>query len=38
VEYTLKRPELRDRFMKYLVRSIGPLLEREEELYKNDAK
>jgi UTP--glucose-1-phosphate uridylyltransferase len=38
VEYALKRPELRDRFMKYLVRSIGPLLEREEELYKNDAK
>ena len=38
VEYALKRPELRDRFMKYLVRSIGPLLEREEELYKNEAK
>ncbi len=38
VEYALKRPELRDRFMKYLVRSIGPLIERKEELYKNDAK
>ena len=29
VEYALKRPELRDRFMKYLVHSIGPLLERD---------
>ena len=27
VEQALKRPELRDRFMKYLVKTIGPLLE-----------
>ena len=26
VEQALKRPELRERFMAYLVRSIGPLL------------
>jgi UTP--glucose-1-phosphate uridylyltransferase len=26
VEYALKRPELRDRFMAYLVKSVGPLL------------
>ena len=38
VEYALKRPELRDGFMAYLVHSIGPLLEKQEELYKNDAK
>ena len=31
VEYALKRPELRDRFMAYLVRSIGPLLEKESK-------
>ena len=28
VEQALKRPELRDRFMKYLVKTIGPLLEK----------
>ena len=27
VEQALKRPELRDRFMKYLVKKVGPLLE-----------
>ena len=27
VEQALKRPELRDRFMKYLIKTIGPLLE-----------
>lgn len=27
VEQALKRPELRDRFMTYLVRSLGPLIE-----------
>ncbi len=27
VEQALKRPDLRDRFMKYLVKTIGPLLE-----------
>lgn len=32
VEYALKRPELRDRFMKYLVHSIGPLLERDGQV------
>ena len=31
VEYALKRPELRDRFMAYLVKSIGPLLQQAEE-------
>ena len=31
VEYALKRPELRDRFMAYLVHSIGPLLEHAEK-------
>lgn len=31
VEYALKRPELRDRFMAYLVHSIGPLLEHVEK-------
>ena len=38
VEYALKRPEVRDGFMAYLMHSIGPLLEKQEELYKNDAK
>ena len=27
VEQALKRPELRDRFMKYLIKTIGPLLQ-----------
>ncbi len=27
VEQALKRPELRDRFMKYLVKTVGPLLD-----------
>ena len=27
VEQALKRPELRDRFMHYLVKTIGPLLQ-----------
>ena len=31
VEYALKRPELRDRFMAYLVHSIGPLLDHAEK-------
>lgn len=31
VEYALKRPELRDKFMAYLVQSIGPLLAKEEK-------
>ncbi len=30
VEQALKRPELRDRFMKYLVKTIGPLLQEEK--------
>ena len=30
VEQALKRPELRDRFMKYLVKTIGPLLKDKE--------
>ena len=30
VEQALKRPELRDRFMKYLVKTIGPLLDGKE--------
>ena len=30
VEQALKRPELRDRFMAYLVNSIGPLLAKEK--------
>ena len=31
VEQALKRPELRDRFMAYLVRSVGPLVEASPE-------
>lgn len=31
VEYALKRPELRDRFMAYMLRTIGPMLEKEEK-------
>lgn len=31
VEYALKRPELRERFMAYLVHSVGPLIEKAEE-------
>ena len=31
VEYALKRPELRDRFMAYLVHTVGPLIEKAEE-------
>jgi UTP--glucose-1-phosphate uridylyltransferase len=31
VEYALKRPELRDRFMAYMLRTIGPMLERTEK-------
>ena len=31
VEYALKRPELRDRFMAYLVHTVGPLLDEMEE-------
>ncbi len=31
VEYALKRPELRDRFMAYMMRTIGPMLERTEK-------
>lgn len=30
VEQALKRPELRDRFMKYLVKTIGPLLQEQK--------
>lgn len=30
IEYALKRPELRDRFMAYMLRTIGPMLEREK--------
>ncbi|XVK27612.1 UTP--glucose-1-phosphate uridylyltransferase GalU [Pectinatus frisingensis] len=31
VEYALKRPELRDRFMAYMMHTIGPLLLKEEQ-------
>jgi len=31
IEYALKRPELRDRFMAYMLRTIGPMLEREKQ-------
>ncbi len=31
VEYALKRPELRDRFMAYMMRTIGPLLKTNED-------
>jgi UTP--glucose-1-phosphate uridylyltransferase len=31
VEYALKRPELRERFMAYMMRTIGPMLERTEK-------
>lgn len=31
VEYALKRPELRDRFLAYMLRTIGPMLERVKE-------
>ncbi|MDQ0202541.1 UTP--glucose-1-phosphate uridylyltransferase GalU [Pectinatus haikarae] len=30
VEYALKRPELRDRFMAYMLRTMGPLLKAEK--------
>ncbi len=30
VEQALKRPELRDRFMKYLVKTVGPLLQEDK--------
>ena len=36
VEFALKRPELRDRFMAYLVHSVGPLIAEAEE--ENDNK
>ena len=31
VEYALKRPELRDRFMAYMLRTIGPMLDKYEQ-------
>lgn len=31
VEYALKRPDLRDKFLKYLLKTIGPIMEGEEE-------
>lgn len=31
IEYALKRPELRDRFMAYMLRTIGPMIEREKK-------
>lgn len=31
VEYALKRPELREHFMAYLLQSIGPMLTREDK-------
>lgn len=31
VEYALKRPDLRDKFLKYLLKTVGPLIEGEEE-------
>lgn len=30
VEFALKRPDLRDSFLKYLLKTIGPMLENEE--------
>lgn len=31
VEYALKRPDLRDKFLKYLLKTVGPIIEGEEE-------
>lgn len=30
VEYALKRPDLRDKFLKYLLKTVGPIIEGEE--------
>jgi len=38
VEYALKRPELRDRFLAYMVKTVGPLLEKHSELADEDHK
>ena len=35
VEYALKRPELRERFMAYLIHSVGPLLEEVQKAHQD---
>lgn len=35
VEYALKRPELRERFMAYLIHSVGPLLEEVKKAHQD---